>query len=165
MIAALLTAPSAPSSNPPCVKQAEVTDMILFMLPGAIDAAGERCRATLPRDAYLFTGARRLSESLAAESKDHAAGAVTAFEKISGEKMPAELSQDTVGRMIGDVIRSKLVGEIKPEMCGDINALAELLAPLPPANLGGIATLLIGIDQKKGRKTGKGPHVCQASSL
>ena len=43
---------------------------------------------------------------------------------------------------VGQMIKDDLAKEIKPETCGDIAEVMELVAPLPPENIGGLAGFL-----------------------
>jgi hypothetical protein len=160
LLAALLTA--TPRTEPPCITPAEITDALLFILPALIDGTAEKCRAALPAEAYLFVGARSLGERLKAESKVHYAGAVSAFEKMAKEKLPRGLSEATVSGLIAEGMRGELLADMKSSQCADINQTAELLAPLPPENLGGLATLLIrlGLGQDKNRAKGRDAQIC-----
>jgi hypothetical protein len=87
---------------------------------------------------------------------------MAAIRKLAGEKLPPSLSAETLRSLARDMLGKELLGTVKPADCGAINEGAELLAPLPPENLG----RLIGLGMTLGGKgEGKGtgmPHICPA---
>ena len=143
LAAALLTPTTQVSPPRPCLDRTDVNEVTLFLLPLALDGLAEKCRAALPANAYLLNGGHALSSRVAAASSAHWQGARAAFEKIAGEKVPKGVSEATVTQLFREVAKGELIDKLKPADCGDVNEAAELLAPLPPENLGGLVRLLI----------------------
>lgn len=167
LAAALLAAPPAPpvkpAGPPPCLTRAEVTDLTLFLLPAVLDGAAEQCRASLPAGAYLLAGGRSLSQRLMADPS-HGPGAVAAIRKIAGDGLPPELSPDTLRGFARDMLGKAMLSDVKPADCGAINEAAELLAPLPPQNIGGLIAVGLSIAGRKGGKSGRNISLCPAPS-
>lgn len=165
LAAALLAAPPAPPAKPaappPCLTRAEVTDLTLFLLPALLDGAAEQCRASLPAGAYLLTGGHALSQRLLADTS-HGPGAVGAIRKIAGDSLPRELSPDTLRGLAHDMLGKAVFAEVKPADCGAINEAAELLAPLPAQNIGGLIAIGISIAGRKTGKSGANISICPA---
>lgn len=165
LAAALLAVPPAPpvkpSAPPPCLTRAEVTDLTLFLLPAVLDGAADQCRASLPAGAYLLTGGRTLSQRLMADTT-HGAGAVGAIRKIAGDSLPAELGPDTLRGLAHDMLGKAMLADLKPADCGAINEAAELLAPLPPQNIGGLIAVGLSIAGRKAGKSGANISLCPA---
>jgi len=165
LAAALLAAPPAPpakpSGPPPCLTRAEVTDLTLFLLPALLDGAAEQCRASLPAGAYLLTGGHALSQRLMADAS-HGPGAIGAIRKIAGDGLPPELSPDTLRGLARDMLGKAMLSDVKPADCAAINEAAELLAPLPPQNIGGLIAIGISIAGRKTGKSGANLRICPA---
>ena len=143
LAAALLTPTTQVAPPRPCLDRADVNEVTLFLLPLALDGLAEKCRAALPANAYLLTGGRALSTRVAAASSTHWQGARAAFEKISGEKVLKSVSEATMTQLFRELAKGELIDKLKPADCSDVNEAAELLAPLPPENLGGLVRLLM----------------------
>lgn len=152
IVAALLTGAQAhAAAPPPCITYAEFNDMSRFMLPAVIEGAAAKCQASLPADAYLPNAGRALAARLSAASDVHKAGAIAAFARIGGGRMPEGLSLDTMAGLMRDMAKSELFKKVTAEDCVKINEAAELLAPLPPENIGGLLRLLVELGGKKGK--------------
>jgi len=151
-----LAAPPPPPQ--PCLTPAQVSDVVLFVLPSALDAVAAKCRASLPANAYLLTGGHALSERLSAESGRHWEGAVAALKSFGDKKMPEGISADTARALVRDVMAAELLKKVTTADCGRIDQGAELLAPLPPENLGRLIALVLEAagDGKKGS-----PRICR----
>ena len=153
-IAAALAAPQ-PSAPPLCVPQAEVADMALYFLPPLYRTIADKCRATLPADAYLLTGATAYFDRIAAERDARWPGARRAFVKIIGTgELPKQVTDESLRSLSDVMLTAKLSADIKTEHCATIDEYAELLAPLPPENLAKLAALTMALatnDDKKGK--------------
>jgi hypothetical protein len=157
LAAALLAAPPTPAPRPapppPCFTRAEVTDLTLFLLPALLNGAAEQCRPSLPAGAYLLNGGRALSQRLMADTS-HGPGAVSAIRKIAGDSIPAALTPETLRGLAVDMLGKQLLASVKPADCGALNEAAELLAPLPPENIGGLIAVGIAFGASKASKSG-----------
>jgi hypothetical protein len=147
-----------PAAPPPCLTPAQVSDVVLFALPSALDALAAKCRPSLPANAYLLNGGHALSERLGAESQRHWQGAMAAMKSFGDKKMPEGISADTARSLVRDVMTAELLKKVTPADCGRINEGAELLAPLPPENIGRLVALALDTmaDGKKGS-----PRICR----
>ena len=164
---ALLAAQGAEAAQPPqpakCISRAQINDATLFLLPSALDALAVKCRATLPANAYLFTGGQALSKRLAAAGGDHWQGAMSIVTQLAGDKkLPTGLSPDTARALIRDVLTNEVLNKLKATDCGRINEGLDILAPLPPENIGRMIALAIDIGGESDRAKGKSgpPPIC-----
>jgi hypothetical protein len=167
LAAALLAAPQtvtvrAPAAPPPCFTRAEVTDLTLFLMPALLNGAAEQCRPNLPANAYLLNGGRALSQRLMADTS-HGPGAVAAIRKFAGDSLPPALTPETLRSMAVDMLGKQLLTSVKPTDCGALNEAAELLAPLPPENVGGLVAVALTFATHSGGKGGSGPGICPAA--
>lgn len=158
LIAALAFAPAQPAPRP-CVTQAQIENLTLFALPPLLEALATKCAPSLPADAYLLNGGRALSRDLEAGSDGRWAQASSAMTVVAGDKMPAGLSGRTARSMIQDVAVAELFAKIKPEECVQVDRVANLLSPLPPANLAGLVAAAAEMGLKGDKK---GPVICPA---
>jgi hypothetical protein len=81
-------------------------------------------------------------------------------------QMPPEAMRPLVDVFVGSMIRDDLAKEIKPETCGDIAEVMELVAPLPPENIGGLAGFMArvtGLDNPPICGTAKAAQAAQAA--
>lgn len=142
LLAAAALIPTTQTAAPPCLTRAEVIDATYAFLPIALDEVAEKCRPVLPPNAYLLNGGHALSERLKAQGGPHWTSAIRAFARMGGEKMPEGVSQATMIQLFREMARGEFVDKLKPTDCADANELAELLAPLPVENIGGLLGLL-----------------------
>jgi hypothetical protein len=164
LAAALLAAPPpvvvmSKAPPPPCFTRAEVTDLTLFLLPALLNGAAEQCRPNLPANAYLLNGGRALSQRLMADTS-HGPGAVSAIRKIAGDSIPAALTPETLRGLAVDMLGKQLLTSVKPADCGALNEAAELLAPLPPENIGGLIAVGITVGANKAGPGGPKVSIC-----
>jgi hypothetical protein len=156
MVAALamaVAASAAAAAPPACVTRAQINDFTLFALPGVIDAVADKCRAARPANAYLLNGGRDLSRRLAEGSGARWQGALAVFRTFGDRKMPEGLSAETMRGVIRDVMAAEALKKVTPFECAKANEAAELLAPLPPENLGRLMALIFELaGQEKGLK-------------
>ncbi|HEY5722780.1 MAG TPA: hypothetical protein VIT45_10710 [Allosphingosinicella sp.] len=154
-IAAALAAQPAPVPPPQCVPQADVADMALYYLPAIYRTVAEKCRAALPADAYLVTGASAYFDRIAAQRDSRWPGARRAFVKIIGtSELPKEVTDESLRSLSDAMLAAKLSADLKTEHCSTIDEYAELLAPLPPENMAKVVALtgaLATKDDKKGK--------------
>jgi len=155
---AVAAPPAPPAPPPPCLTPAQVSDMVLFALPSVLDAVAVKCRPSLAANAYLLNGGHALSERLGADSARHWQGAMSALKTFGDKKMPEGISADTARSLIRDVMASEMLKKVTPADCGRINEGAELLAPLPPENLGRL--FAIALDAMADGKKGS-PRICR----
>jgi hypothetical protein len=162
---ALLAAQGAQAAEPPkCLTRAQINDATLFLLPSVLDAFAAKCRAALPANAYLLNGGQALSKRLAATGGDHWQGAMSIVTQFAGDKkLPTTgLSPDTARALIRDVLTSQVLDKLKASDCGRINEGLDILAPLPPENIGRMVALFIDIGGESDRAKGKSgpPPIC-----
>lgn len=154
-IAAALAAQPAPVSPPQCIPQADVADMALYYLPAFYRTVAEKCRAALPADAYLLTGATPYFDRIAAERDSRWPGARRAFVRIMGTgDLPREVTDESLRSLSDAILAAKLSADLKTEHCSTIDEYAELLAPLPPENMAKLVALTAALatkDDKKGK--------------
>jgi hypothetical protein len=156
LLAAFLLVPTTQAPPPPlCLDRTDVNEITVFLLPIALDSLADKCRSALPANAFLLNGGHVLSLRLASEGSAHWRGVMAAIAKLGGERVPAGISQATSAQVFREMMRGEVIDKLKPADCADVNEAAELLAPLPPENIGGLVRLLIrasGADRQPGKR-------------
>ncbi|MBV9931382.1 MAG: hypothetical protein JO013_10615 [Alphaproteobacteria bacterium] len=162
---AVLAAQGAQAAEPPkCLTRAQINDATLFLLPSVLDAVAAKCRASLPANAYLLNGGQALSRRLAATGEGHWQGAVSILTQLAGDKkLPtSSLSPETARALVRDVLANEVLKKLRTTDCGRINEGLDILAPLPPENIGRMVALFIDIGGEADRAKGKSgpPPIC-----
>lgn len=158
LIAALLSAAPAQKA-PPCLTQAQIEDLALFALPPLLEAAATKCAPVLPANAYLTNGGRALARTIEAGGGDRWARASAGLAVVAKDKFPTGLSGTTARGLLHDMALNEFLKNATPEHCGRINRAADLLSPLPPANLAGLAFMAAEIASSDSKSKQK-PFVC-----
>ena len=156
--AALLAAQTA-AAQQICVESADVSDAVTYAMPTLYDAVKDPCSnefaandfMTNEADAFIaqfddlqdtsWPGTLRLLKVFmaadAAEKGDAEDPMMTAF-----AQMPPDALRPLVDIFVGQLIKDDLAKDIKPATCSDIAEIMELVSPLPPENIGGLAGLI-----------------------
>lgn len=157
--AALLMTSSASPAAAPCVTQAEVADLVVVFLPTVLRVATEKCRSTLPADAFLISRGRAYLEGLESRRDESWPGARRAMDKISDKPFPEDASPQTITSATEDLIRARM--KIKSRACADVDRAISLLAPLPAENVGALLALA-GSFATSSRKRRLKPPICRS---
>jgi hypothetical protein len=167
--AALASATAAQAQQTACIPPADLTDAIIYAMPIAYDAAQTACANRFAADGFMtregdawvaayrdgqdkaWPGALRVlktfmdNDAAAKGKSDNLSAIITA--------LPDDALRPFVDAMVGQMIAK----EIKPDSCGTIERVVELLSPLPGENVGGLVAFMLELDDK-----GKQP-ICGAS--
>ncbi len=133
---------------------------VRYALPHLIAGFRSTCGPKLPRDGYLArNGAAmidRYSQGSAAAwpSAREALMALGANKKPEIAQMFAQMPDSALRPFVDATISSMVATKVKTADCGEIERGLELLAPLPPENIAGLAGFLFEMSQR-----GKKPMV------
>jgi hypothetical protein len=137
---ALQAAPKA------CVTSAEMHGMVAYFLPVVLDNVAKNCSAFTPASAYLRAGLPSLQVQLRQGREAAWPMAKSAFFKLGGQKdarTMASLSDDALRPLVDEMLSSKFSIAVDEAKCGEVNDIAEALAPLnAPETVHLIATIL-----------------------
>ena len=159
LIAVSLAAAPAQKAPPPCLTQAQIEDLALFALPPLLEAAATKCAPLLPADAYLPNGGRERARTIAAGSAERWTRAGAALAVVAKDKFPTGLSDSTARGLVHDMALNEFLKTITKEQCGRIDRAADLLSPLPPENLAGLAFMAAEMASGDGKDK---PFICTA---
>ena len=137
--AALLLSQASTPTGRPCVTPQEAGDMAVVMLPYLVDAAAAHCRPHVAGDAFLATGASAWSERLRRDGAPRRASALAGIGKIGGAHVPQGEGGEAAFQFFAQMMSLAMSSSIRPESCGQVDAIARSLEPLPTEN---IATLV-----------------------
>ena len=148
---------------PACIPRQGVADLAILISPFLIDAAMETCKAHLPANAFLATGAAGFSARLKADGAGREQSAMQTLQMFGGDKIPQMKDQRAFIQVSGEMLASQMVKDLQPARCPEANELIESLAPLPTRNVGGLIVSILGLtkpwETKGGKK--KGPGMCE----
>ena len=139
-----------------CVQSEDLSDAVTYAMPMLYDATLEPCANEYAASEFMMTEAdayiaqfgalqdqawpgtlRLIKVFMAADSAEKGEGEdpmLAAF-----EQMPPEALRPLVDIFVGQMITDDLAKDLKPSTCSDIAEVMELVAPLPPENVGGLA--------------------------
>jgi hypothetical protein len=157
--AALILASSLSSQAPAalpenCVSEAEAVAVFAAMMPDMIDGLRGKCAAHLPANAFLVASGDALIARYKVLADQRWPAAKLAFGRIAGdEELTSKMPDQYLRPLIGSVVGSELIKDIKIEDCAGANRIVESLAPLPPENVATlVGTIVVLADDKKGQK-------------
>ena len=154
LTAALLTSSAASAAAPAsgCLTQAEFALMGTAVLPTVLEGVAERCRATLPATAALLRRDDDHWRQLTAAAQEARPTATATAQRLiarGNTPFPKELAKTGDILTVGAAFVSSAIAEdIKPTDCVRIDQGYAELAPLPPANLFRIVSLML-MDKKE----------------
>jgi hypothetical protein len=146
----------------PCITDREMHGLVAYFLPAVLDELASNCNAHLPEGSYLRAGLPRLRTSLA-EGKEAAwPAARAAFFKMSDAKdakSMASLSDRALRPLVDELLAQKMSIKVNPPMCGEIDGIAEALAPLSPGETVHLIATIFNTVSRKDKKMRSCPRV------
>ena len=158
-----------------CVQSEDLSDAVTYAMPMLYDAMLDPCANEFAASEFMSTEADAFIAQFGAMQDQAWPGtlrlikvfmAADAAEKGEGEdpmmaafeQMPPEALRPLVDIFVGQMITDDLAKDLKPSTCGDIAEVMELVSPLPPENIGGLAGFIA-------RVTGlDNPPLCAAAN-
>jgi hypothetical protein len=166
--AALFQAQAAQAAQA-CITEAEITGMMAFALPSALQGVSNTCRPHLSADGFFATGGNAMIQRYAAGKNAAWPTAKAAFMKFGAAEdpsiaktlgnLPDAALQPFVEATMAEMIGSK----VNPADCANVERLTALLEPLPPENTAGLFGVIMALVGKNGAKGGKSPNICPAT--
>lgn len=159
----------AATASAQCISENEMTGLVGFALPSALDGAMKGCKPHLATTGYFATRGNEFLERYTARKDANWPMAKAAFLKFGGSgdakikdtfaKLPDEAVKPFVEAMVSELVGS----EIKPDQCKAIERGVRLLAPLPPENTAELVSFILALSSgNKGAKTSSLP-ICKAA--
>lgn len=144
MANAAAAAPSALAlKGTSCLTRPEAEAVIAFAMPTLITGIADKCRPALASGGYLPGNATSLAARYRPLSNSAWPTARTAFQKISGEQIPAFLDDNTLRTLFEAGLSGALTDQVSDNDCKTVDHVLEAVAPLPPENMSRLVVLLI----------------------
>lgn len=157
-LAMLATGQMAQAQTRPCMTQAELHGMVAYVLPSAMTAVVERCRASLPAGSAMLTRGPQLATELEAGQSAAFPMARKAFAKFSdkgddsGAAMMMMMPEAALRPIIEGALSQQLTSSIKVKDCPDIDRVFGTLRPLPASNFVDLFTQVIAISARDNKQ-------------
>ena len=160
-IALAMASSAVAAQNPSCVTEAEGAAIMAAMMPDLIKGLRDKCGAHLPANAFLVQNGNDLAARYKVLADQRWPAAKLAFGRMTGEPEMADKLPDEFFRpMLGSMVGSELVKDVKPGDCDGANRIVENLAPLPPENVASLIGAILVLADKDGDS--KGFEICKA---
>jgi hypothetical protein len=146
---AATTAQAATADDKPCLTPGEAQALITAVMPDVFQQIGRTCSSALPENATLRGGLPPLMARYRAPADLAWPQALAALGKLGGKDVEG-VDPRLLRPMMGPMMASAIVENIKPSDCPTIDRAVQLLSPLPPANTAGLVVLFaeLGKDKK-----------------
>ncbi len=133
----------------PCVTEAEAQSVLLAIAPDAIRAVAQKC-TSLPETATLRGGLATFLApyDVAATGAWPLASQVLA--KIAGPEMKG-IDPATMRPMLTAMVGAMAADKVKPADCVMVERILTYIAPMPPANVAGLAIFAAASSPKGGK--------------
>lgn len=149
-LAAFCMPATAIAQQAKCVSRAESRAVVANLMPALLTSAAQHCGPQLSGASYLANNAPRLAQRLAPHGEAAWPAARTAIEKLGGNPLPDNPALIELGRQ---ALATGIAGKMDAKACMGIDALAEQLAPLPPANFANVFALFLEMGVNADRKS------------
>ncbi|MGE3691766.1 MAG: hypothetical protein AB7F98_10330 [Novosphingobium sp.] len=116
-----------------CLTSSEMHGLVAYFLPAVIDDVAGNCAAYAPASAYIRAGLPGLKMQLGEGRSIAWPMARAAFLKLSGRKDGrnlAGLSDKALRPLVDEMLAAKMSIKVDADTCGEVNDIAEALAPL-----------------------------------
>jgi hypothetical protein len=145
-----------------CIEQQDVSDGIVYAMPLVTQAFMDKCSGELAPSGFMATRGEDYIAKFQAKQDANWPGALRLLQAFGNSRgkggdigelmktMPEEALRPFVDAMIGTMVAK----EIPLKDCKKIERGIALLAPLPPENVGGLASFLFEVSNVKN------PNIC-----
>lgn len=146
-----------------CLTHGEATAMIGYALPDLLGGLRNKCKASLPGDAFLTVRSAELEGLYRVQANALWPQAKVAFIKmVAGDEMMTKLSDAALRPFLSETFAVAITEEIEPNDCPTVDGVVEMLAPLPPQNLARLIGIILAAEDKGSDPAGKsGFEICE----
>jgi len=136
-----------------CLKEAEVSAMLVYAMPHAIRGISSSCSTTLASDGFLANGAGEMSSRYLAEGDAAWPAAFSAFMTFIRADEAAQtggfaldkLPEELVRPLVDELIAQKVAEGMKVEDCRKFERVGEAIAPLEPHEVGNLVAVVLDL--------------------
>lgn len=130
LAASALIAGQLQAQRPACIPHHDMRTLIRLALPDAVEALVDRCRAVLPRDAFLPNEGVGLAGRYRQEAPVDPAAARQAIQEATGQNLASFASDDTVIGLARQIVHQQIEEHVPLRDCENIDSMAELAGNL-----------------------------------
>ena len=155
LAATSLTVAQGASAQQACVEAEDLSDTITYAMPAVYGALQVPCSATFAENAVMANEAGAFVDQFRAMGDVAWPGTLRMLKVFmnSGEnadngmaeavaQMPDDALRPLVDAILTQMVVERLTKDMKVSTCADIAEAMELIAPLPPENIAGLAAFL-----------------------
>lgn len=153
-VLALGLQPTLASAQGGCVSEAQISDMVVYAIPLAMQSLQNQCSPQLFPDGFLAREGMALSNAYLARQEAAWPGAKDALIAFAGDDPEARnlfntLPREALQPFVDAIVVQKVAEEIKVEDCGKIERVIEALAPLEPQEAGKLVGVIMSLVEPK----------------
>ncbi|MHA6333527.1 hypothetical protein ACXYL9_07550 [Qipengyuania sp. CAU 1752] len=158
LCASLLAITPAANAKAPDLDPVQVEAATRYALPHMFTGYIAGCRPHLQKNGYVLRNADRLSTKFTSGSAAYWPKAKVVVMQMATAKdggndraasMMSNLPDDALRPFVNGLITSMVVGEMKPELCSDLERGLEILDPLPAENYGKLAVFVYNMVERE----------------
>ena len=140
-----------------CISRQQVADMTIALLPPLIDESRDTCADRLPAGAFINAPqAAEMAGRFRAAAIPRTASAAEGLRKLGQTEMPEGVSDETMVKLMGEMLPSMAFKAADADVCGNLNAILESLAPLTPDQAGRLVAAFFALADVKS------PSICKS---
>jgi hypothetical protein len=144
-----------------CLSSPEAEALVTYALPSAIRAMTTRCASVLPATTALVQSGPIIAARYQPDADRAWPVARVAFDKVSGLPLAGLLGEPGAKGLIDAAFGAGLAEKVKPEDCGKVDRMINILEPLPAKNMAMLITALMEFGNAS-RRTKAPLNVCPA---
>ncbi len=154
-----------------CISEEDLSSAVRYSMPAIVSAVSGECSAELPADGFFATQSNAFLAPYVAQQDANWPGTLRVIKSFgSNDESPIDtamfdaLPESALRPFVDAIITTMLAKEIKPDQCGKIERGMELIAPLPPENIGGLIGFVVSMVEDGRAKEGKTRMLCTDSA-
>jgi len=133
-----------------CLTAKEAHGLISFALPDIITSISNKCASTLGPVGYLSRSGKNLASRYRASAALSWPTAKLAMRKFIDADISFlnNMPDDTLKGFLAAGVSTAVVKDINPSKCGDIDRIANVLAPLPAENMSQLVGIVLELSAR-----------------
>jgi len=154
-----LTTAQGVQAQQACVESADLSDAVTYAVPILYDSLQSPCSAQFADSSYMTNEAPAAIEGFRARQDAAWPGTLRLMKVFMAERagggeggedqmaamiasLPEESLRPIVDMVVSQMLGERLANEMKPSTCSDVAEAMEIMAPLPPENVGALAAFI-----------------------
>ena len=168
---AALTIPQVASAAT-CLEEKEVSGIVAFATPGVLETVSNTCKPHVGSKGFIATRADAMVANYGANRDAAWPLAKAAFLKFSGsgnekadkaQELMAKLPDDVLKPLVEAAISTAVSDDVKPEQCGQIERLMEVMNRIQPQDSADLIATLMSL--VGGGKSARSFQICPAPAV